>query len=89
MTKSPFPRTADYIIVGGGLAGCVLASRLSRGDASASVVLIEAGQDPAGNPMVSEPLACFSAHYSEMDWAYSSVSDRSLTSRFSLTWNYF
>jgi hypothetical protein len=37
--------TYDYVIVGGGTAGCVLASRLHHGDPSLSIVVIEAGSD--------------------------------------------
>ena len=35
----------DYLVLGGGLAGCTMATRLKRLDSSASVALIEAGPD--------------------------------------------
>ena len=40
---------ADVIIVGGGIAGTVIASRLQERKPSLSIVVIEAGADPAGN----------------------------------------
>ncbi|XP_049847200.1 neither inactivation nor afterpotential protein G-like isoform X2 [Schistocerca gregaria] len=59
----------DYIIVGAGTAGCVLASRLSS-EAHASVLLIEAGGVP--NWLSSVPLAAplLQGSQSESDWAY-------------------
>ncbi|KAK8119647.1 uncharacterized protein PG998_004273 [Apiospora kogelbergensis] len=41
---------ADYIVVGGGLTGCLVASRLSQSAKSPRVVLLEAGSDPSSNP---------------------------------------
>ncbi len=54
----------DYLIIGGGAAGCLLARRLA--DASpAHVILIEAGQSDEG-----DPLACDLSRLEEQDESY-------------------
>jgi choline dehydrogenase len=52
-SMDPIRGRVDYIIVGGGTAGCVLANRLSA-NGSASVVVLEAGAWPA-EPMIDAP----------------------------------
>jgi choline dehydrogenase len=60
--------TFDYVIVGAGSAGCVLANRLSA-DPSARVLLLEAGP-PDALDLIRVP-AMFSALFgSEVDWDY-------------------
>ena len=59
----------DYIIVGAGSAGCVLANRLSE-DGAASVLLLEAGR-PDRHPYISIPLGMGRMHeYAMFDWGY-------------------
>ncbi len=43
-TAPAFAESCDYLIIGGGSAGCTLAARLSE-DPSISVILVEAGKD--------------------------------------------
>jgi len=48
-----FEQTVDYVVVGGGSAGCVLAARLSE-DPNSSVVLLEAGGEDS-HPLIHVP----------------------------------
>ena len=59
----------DYVIVGAGSAGCVLANRLSE-DHAARVLLIEAGGRDL-NPLIHIPLGMGKMHeYDMFNWGY-------------------
>jgi choline dehydrogenase-like flavoprotein len=70
----------DYIIVGAGSAGCVLANRLTE-DGTASVLLLEAGGADR-HPYISIPLGLGRMHDSRMfDWGYETEPESSLNGR--------
>lgn len=69
--------TYDYVIVGGGTAGSVLANRLSE-DASVSVAVIEAGGSAWDNPEVEAIYGNCEACDSAVDWNYTSVAQPTL-----------
>ena len=60
--------TADYVIVGAGSAGCVLANRLSE-DPSVRVLLLEAGGKDR-SPNIAIPLAFANQFHTKLDWDY-------------------
>ncbi|HET9628019.1 MAG TPA: GMC family oxidoreductase N-terminal domain-containing protein [Novosphingobium sp.] len=61
----------DYVIVGAGSAGCVLANRLSE-DPAVRVLLVEAGGSDR-HPLVATPLAFYRVfQHREFTWAYQS-----------------
>jgi choline dehydrogenase len=59
----------DYVIVGGGSAGCVVAARLAE-DPGARVLLLEAGPDASAVDEVHVPAAYSRLFRSQYDWNY-------------------
>jgi len=76
--------SADYVIVGAGSAGCVLANRLSA-DPGTRVVLMEAGGRD-WNPWIHIPVGYFKTmHNPSVDWCYRTEPDPGLNGR-ALDW---
>ena len=61
----------DYIIVGAGSAGCVLANRLTE-DPNTTVLLLEAGPVDA-DPNIHIPFKYFNIRYTSINWQFKTV----------------
>jgi choline dehydrogenase len=60
----------DYVIVGGGSAGSVVASRLAAAQPAATVLLIEAGSDGRGVAQIVDPPQWTKLDGTALDWGY-------------------
>lgn len=75
----------DYVILGGGTAGLVVASRLSE-DPRVTVAVIEAGNFERNNPNVTNPTMLGLATHTQVDWQYESV-PQVFSSNKSIVWS--
>jgi choline dehydrogenase len=70
---------ADYVIVGGGSAGCVLAARLTE-DPAVTVLLLEAGPADESDD-IAVPLAFSKLFKTHWDWNYQTTAQKHLGGR--------
>ena len=76
MSSQDYPITEksfDYIVVGAGTAGLVVANRLTA-DSHVSVLVIEAGSDRLNDPKITTPgLLTLTYDDPQYDWSFDTV----------------
>ncbi|KAE8139541.1 GMC oxidoreductase [Aspergillus pseudotamarii] len=71
----------DYIIVGGGLAGSVVANRLLNADKSLNILLVEAGVDASNNTLIPHANNTAFLIGCELDWGFVTTPQKNLEGR--------
>lgn len=59
----------DFIIVGGGASGLIVAARLTE-DPNISVLVLEAGEERSTDPRITTPALWPSLLGTDVDWGY-------------------
>jgi choline dehydrogenase-like flavoprotein len=72
-------KSYDYIVVGAGAAGCVVANRLSA-DPATTVLLLEAGGRDL-NPLIHIPIGFTKLTTPDVNWGYSTVPQPEMNNR--------
>lgn len=72
---------ADYIIIGGGLTGCAVASRLSEFKPDHKIIVFEAGPDAFTDPRTKDIGGAFALARSDLDYNYSGVHQENTNGR--------
>ncbi|KAI1103460.1 GMC oxidoreductase [Jackrogersella minutella] len=73
--------TFDYVIVGGGLAGSSLASRLKHSAPQNSILVLEAGPDPTPEHDVVTSMGGFALQGTALDWQFTTAETPSTAGR--------
>lgn len=81
MASSSFPDSVDFVVVGGGQSGLVVASRLSE-DPYKTVLVLEAGADRRGDPRIDTP-GLMTSLYDDpaYDWNHRTVAQEHVRNR--------
>ncbi|EAW15349.1 GMC family oxidoreductase [Aspergillus clavatus NRRL 1] len=80
MSSTTLPSSADYLIIGGGTAGLVVANRLSE-DPNLRVVVLESGPDRTTDAQVQNPATWATLGGSDLDWKMKIVPQPGLNNR--------
>jgi choline dehydrogenase len=70
----------DYIVIGAGSAGCVVANRLTA-DPNTRVLLLEAGGPPTADPSIVTPGRWVTLLGTSVDWGYATEAEAGLGGR--------